>query len=302
MKNKYLTRSLLFVPAHNEKYLKKAVESSADILLLDLEDSCQPLKNKVKARELINFYIKKGLFNQKKLFPRINERESGEMLKDLKALCNERVDGFMYPKAKTGKDTYFFGKLLEIFEREHGIEVGYFKIILLIETTSSIFNIQEIINGCKNRVIAVAFGHLDYLSDLQAESSFDSKNFEVARSLCAAGARSCDVIPIDTIHPENVHDLTHLEVRIKEGKSLGYEGMLCLNPIEIPLVNKYYSPSNDDIKFAEEVVKSYENSVSKDGAGVAIVNGKFVGPPIIKRAKEILKKNIKLQKSNNKIK
>ena len=143
---------------------------------------------------------------------------------------------------------------------------------------------------------------MDYLSDLQAESSFDSKNFEVARSLCAAGARSCDVIPIDTIHPENVHDLNHLEVRIKEGKSLGYEGMLCLNPIEIPLVNKYYSPSDDDIKFAEEVVKSYENSVSKDGAGVAIVNGKFVGPPIIKRAKEILKKNIKLQKSNNKIK
>lgn len=295
MKNQFATRSLLFVPAHNEKYLNKAIESEADVLLLDLEDSCQPLSNKIKARTLINSYIDKGLFKNKILFPRINERESGEMLKDLKSLCNININGFMYPKAKSGKDTYFFGKLLEIFERENSIEVGFFKIILLIETTSSIFNIQEIINGCKNRVIAVAFGHLDYLSDLQAKSSLDSKNFEVARTLCAAGARSCGVIPIDTIHPENVHDLVHLESRIKEGKSLGYDGMLCLNPIELPLVNKYYSPSNEELKLSKEVVKSYEESVSEDGAGVAIVRGKFVGPPLFKRAQAVLNKHRILQ-------
>jgi citrate lyase subunit beta / citryl-CoA lyase len=189
MEYNQLSRSLLFVPGHNEKYINKAIKSSADILLLDLEDSCQPKSNKVKAREIINSYLKKGLFKDKYLFPRINERESGEMLNDLKSLCNLGITGFMYPKAKNGKDTYFFGKLLELIEREKGIEVGHFKIILLIETTSSIFNIQEIINGCKNRVIAVAFGHLDYLSDLQAESTLDSTNFQVARTLCAAGAR-----------------------------------------------------------------------------------------------------------------
>lgn len=288
-----LMRSLLFVPANNKKFIDKAVKSEADILLLDLEDSCMPNENKVKARNLVKDYLRNDLFEDKVLFPRINERESGEMLKDLNALCDIRISGFMYPKAKKGNDIYFFGKLLEIYEREFKIPVGHFKIIPLIETTSSIFNIQEIVEACPNRVIALAFGHLDYLADLQAKSSRSSKNFEVARALCAAGARSCGVIPIDTIHPENVHDLEHLENRIIEGKSMGYEGMLALNPIELELIHKYYSPSKDEVDLAMEIVSSHQEAVSS-GTGVAIVNGKFVGPPLLKNAKMILEKNRKI--------
>jgi citrate lyase subunit beta / citryl-CoA lyase len=76
--------------------------------------------------------------------------------------------------------------------------------------------------------------------------------------------------------------------------------MLCLNPIELPLVNKYYSPSEEEVELATEVIDGYNDSVSKDGAGVSIVRGKFIGPPLLKRAKELIKKHTKIIKNKNK--
>ncbi|MFT4850192.1 MAG: citrate lyase subunit beta/citryl-CoA lyase, partial [Sediminicola sp.] len=106
----YLLRSLLFVPGHNKKLMQSASKSKADVLLLDIEDSVQPVSNKQVARDIINEHLTKGLFKGKKVFPRVNDRESGELLKDIMQLTIEGIDGFMYPKAKLGEDIYFFDK------------------------------------------------------------------------------------------------------------------------------------------------------------------------------------------------
>jgi citrate lyase subunit beta/citryl-CoA lyase len=107
----FLTRSLMFVPAHNERLMDSASRSYADILLLDLEDSVQPDNNKQIARDNIVKYINEGKFKDRILFPRVNDRESGHLLKDVYQLTIDGIEGFMYPKAKGGKDIYFFGKL-----------------------------------------------------------------------------------------------------------------------------------------------------------------------------------------------
>jgi citrate lyase subunit beta/citryl-CoA lyase len=104
----YLMRSLMFVPGHSNKLLQSAAKSEADVLLIDIEDSVQPVKNKQIAREKLIKYIKGGSFDGRIIFPRINDRESGQLLKDVTQLAIEGVEGFMYPKAKTGKDIYFF--------------------------------------------------------------------------------------------------------------------------------------------------------------------------------------------------
>jgi len=289
MKPNYLTRSLMFVPAHNIKLLESAIRSNADILLLDIEDSCQPSTNKVIARENIVRYIKEGRFDGRILFPRINERQSGEMLKDVLSLTVEGVTGFMYPKATCGADVYFFSKLLEMIEIEKGMPVGKFKIIPLIETTGALYLIQDICKADEERVVAVAFGHLDYVNDLQGRLNPNGRSTFTARSMIAAGARSCNVIPIDTIHPHDVHDLVGLEEQLNIGKDLGYEGMLVLNPCELPLVHQYYSPSEKEISWAKEIIRLSEEA-EKEGKGVAIMENKFIGPPMVKMAKEILEK------------
>ena len=102
----------MFVPAHSEKLMTSATKITADVLLLDIEDSVQPLKNKQVARDMVLKFLEEGKFKGKHVFPRINDRESGQLLKDVTQLSVKGVDGFMYPKAKTGKDIYFFDKLL----------------------------------------------------------------------------------------------------------------------------------------------------------------------------------------------
>lgn len=283
----FLLRSLMFVPSHNEKFMTSAAKSEADVLLLDIEDSVQPVANKQVARDLIIRFIREGKFGGRKLFPRVNDRESGQLLKDVMQLSVEGVAGFMYPKSKRGEDVYFFDKLLETIEFEKGIPTGTFKIIPLIETASAVMNVQEICSASK-RVIAIAFGSEDFVTDLEGVHDKEHISLFTPRTMIAMAARAHKIVPIDTVHV-NVHDLEDLERNLKLSKDLGFEGMLVLNPKELPLVHQYYSPSPEEIEDAKEMVRLSQEASSK-GEGVAIMNGKFIGPPFLANAKKILAK------------
>ena len=115
MKVDFLMRSLMFVPAHNDRLMNSASRSSADVLLLDIEDSVQPVENKQVARNNIIKYIQEGLFKDRILFPRVNDRESGQLLKDVYQLTIDGITGFMYPKAHKGEDIYFIGENSRLF-------------------------------------------------------------------------------------------------------------------------------------------------------------------------------------------
>jgi citrate lyase subunit beta/citryl-CoA lyase len=277
----------MFVPAHNERLLNSASRSRADVLLLDIEDSVQPVDNKQLGRDNIVKFVIDGKFNNHLVYPRINDRQSGELLKDVRQLTIEGVDGFMYPKAETGEDIYFFGKLLETIEYEKGLPIGTFKIIPLIETASAVMNIQSICNSC-HRVVAVAFGCEDFVTDLHGLHDHDGQSIFTARSMIAMGARACNVIPVDTVHI-NVHDLEDLEKNLILAKNLGFEGMLVLNPKEIPLVHKYFSPARMEVEDAKEMVR-LSDSFAKEGKGVAVFNNKFIGPPMKLAAEKLLKR------------
>lgn len=291
----YLMRSLMFVPAHNQKLLDSAVRRDADVLLLDIEDSV-PYCDKQKARDNIKEYVKRSDLNGKLLFPRVNDRESGELLKDAYQLTIDGITGFMYPKSTKGEDIYFFGKLLETIEYEKGIPIGTFKIIPLIETTGAVINIKEICEAC-TRVVAVAFGCEDFVTDLQGKHDVEGQSIMMARNLISIGARSCGVLPIDTVHIR-VHDLDDLEKNLIIGRRLGFEGMLVLNPKELPLVNLYYSPTQEEISWAEEMIKLSEEAEA-EGKGVAVKDEKFIGPPMVKMAKNILKKKDLIERKKN---
>lgn len=280
-------RSLMFVPAHNPKLLDSAVGRDADVLLLDIEDSV-PMCDKQKSRDNIKEFARRNDLNGKLLFPRVNDRESGELLKDAYQLTIEGISGFMYPKATQGEDIYFFGKLLETIEYEKGFPIGTFKIIPLIETAGAVINIKEICSAC-SRVIAVAFGCEDYVTDLCGKHDAEGMSIMTARNLISIGARACGVLPIDTVHIK-VHDLDDLEKNLKVGKNLGFEGMLVLNPKELPLVHQYYSPTQEEVDWAKEMIRLSEEAVL-EGKGVAVKDNKFIGPPMVKMAKNILTKH-----------
>jgi citrate lyase subunit beta/citryl-CoA lyase len=286
----------MFVPAHNERLMLSAAKSDADVLLLDIEDSVQPVSNKQIARDTITEWVKQGKLNKHYIFPRVNDRESGQLMKDIYQLTIPGVHGFMYPKSKRGEDVYFIDKLLETIEYEKGFEIGTFKLIPLIETTAAVLNAQDICKASK-RVVAIAFGCEDFITDLEGIHDHEHKSLFTPRAIIAMAARANGVIPVDTVHIQ-VHDLNDLETNLVIAKNLGYEGMLVLHPKEIPLVHQYYSPSDQEITDAREMLRLFEES-QKEGKGVAVKNEKFIGPPMVLSAQKMLKK---VELINNKFK
>lgn len=291
----YLMRSLMFVPAHNQKLLDSSLRRDADVLLLDIEDSVPPC-DKQLARDNIKEFVKCPEAKGKLIFPRVNDRESGELLKDLYQLTIDGIAGFMYPKSTKEEDVYFVGKLLETIEYEKHIPVGTFKLIPLIETAGAIVDIKEICTAC-TRVIAVAFGCEDYVTDLGGKHDVEGLSIFYARNAIVNAARAAGVLPIDTVHIR-VHDLDDLEKNLILSKNLGFEGMLVLNPKELPLVNYYFSPSEEEILWAEEMVKLTEEAKA-EGKGVAVKANKFIGPPMLKMAENILSKREMINKTAN---
>ena len=265
----YLMRSLMFVPAHNQKLLDSSLRRDADVLLLDIEDSV-PVEDKQAARDNIKAFVQRPEAQGRLLFPRVNDRESGELLKDLYQLTIPGIAGFMYPKSTKEEDVYFVGKLLETIEYEKNIPIGTFKLIPLIETAGAIVNIKEICTAC-TRVVAVAFGCEDYVTDLGGKHDAAGQSIFYARNAIVNAARATGVIPIDTVHIK-VHDLEDLERNLIVAKDLGFEGMLVLNPKELPLVNRYFSPSEEEVAWASEMVQLAEEAVA-EGKGVAVKEG-----------------------------
>ena len=283
-----LFRSLLFVPSHDLRFMGSASRVNADILLLDLEDSVQPSTAKAVGRDNIVNWVSQGKFESKTLFVRINDRESGHLLKDLEALTIPGIAGFMYPKSYTGKDVYFIDKLLETIEFEKGLPVGTFSLIPLIETSEAVHNALEICQAA-SRTVAVAFGSEDFVADLEGIHDREHNSLFNPRALIAMAARAAKIIPIDTVHI-NIHDLEDLEVNLKLSKDLGFEGMLVLHPKELPLVHQYYSPTESEVNAASEIVAAFEEAKLQN-KGVVIVNGRFIGPPIVRAAQKTLNKH-----------
>jgi len=218
----------------------------------------------------------------------VNDRESGHLLQDVQALTIEGIHGFMYPKSRTGEDVYFFDKLLETIEYQKKIPVGTYKIIPLIETAGAVLNAQDICRASK-RVVAIAFGCEDFVSDLEGIHDHEGQSIFTPRALIALAARANKVIPIDTVHI-NVHDLEDLEQNLILAKNLGFEGMLVLHPKELPLVHQYFSPTQQEYDDAVEMLRLYDESQA-EGKGVAVKDGKFIGPPMVIAAKKVLNRH-----------
>jgi citrate lyase subunit beta/citryl-CoA lyase len=178
--------------------------------------------------------------------------------------------------------------LLDTIEYEKGFPIGTFKIIPLIETTAAVLRADEICQASK-RVVAIAFGCEDFVTDLQGIHDSEGQSLFTPRAIIAMAARANNIIPIDTVHIK-VHDLIDLERNLNISKNLGFEGMLVLNPKELPLVHRYLSPSEEEVRNAEDMLRlSYE--AEKEGKGVAVKGNKFIGPPMVLAAKEILRKH-----------
>ena len=300
MDNKYILRSMLFVPGNNERLINSSINSDADCIIFDIEDSVQPETQKLRARSMVRDFISQNNPIDKYIVIRINDIKSGLLIDDLEMLTIPGVDGFMPPKANTGSDIYFIDKLLETLEHKKNIPIGTFKLAPLIETGAAVLNSQDICKASE-RVIAIAYGSEDFVRDIKGIHDPEDETLFTPRALIAMAARANNVIPIDTVHIK-VHDLENLEKNLKVSRKLGFEGMLTLHPKEIPLVHEYFTPNEKEYQSSLRIIQTHEEC-KLNGKGVTLDNGKLLGPPMISSAIDTINRyELIHEKSDQKLK
>jgi len=280
----WVLRSVLFVPSHIEKMVKKGAGSEADCVVLDLEDAV-PENKKEEARVAIRDSLASGLYARKTVFVRINPLETGLTLLDLDGVACRELHGFVYPMAYTPDGIKNFDAQLRLREMMAGLPVGHFSLIILIETALGVINAYKLAKA-SDRVVGLLFGCEDYMADMQARHSVDDVSLHTPRAQTALAARAAGVEPIDTPYVK-VHDLEGLKPFTQRGRDLGMAGMLVMTPKQIPIAHAAYTPSDEEITYAKEVVEAAE-AARKEGRGIAVVDGKFISPPTLKAARKVL--------------
>lgn len=287
---------MTFVPGYMTKFLDKAIEFKSDALILDLEDSV-PLKDKQKARENISKYLKDRKYSQQ-IFIRVNPIDSGMLFDDLDAVLYDATDGIMFTKVIDEKDIIYFDKLLSQLENDKGFPQGKFKICPLIETGSAMIKSYDIAIA-SSRVNALVLGGEDYLTDLDGLHKEHGISLLVPRSLVVMAARTAKIDAIDTPFLD-IKNTEGFEKEVKLARELGFSGTLIIHPTQIEIANRNFTPSEEEIDEAKKIIEAIELSKEK-GLGVALLDGKLIGPPMEKRAQNIIAKIKRIKEATENI-
>lgn len=280
-------RSFMFLPAHNNKFLDKAITCEADAVILDLEDGV-PAFRKVEARDNIVSYNDQRLFDQRKnIFIRINPIDTEDFIADIDELTLPCIDGFMPSKVDTAKDIEFLDRLLDFYEKKKRYPTGKFKLAPLIETTKAIDNVREIAKA-SSRLIALCFGGEDYLNDLGSVFTYQETAFVYPRSALVNAARANGLLPIDTPYLD-IKDVDGFKKHCIVAYKNGFAGGLILSPRQIEAANEAYSPDEEKIALSRRVIEAVRQANEEGVSGVAMLDGAMVGPPMRKIAETVLK-------------
>ena len=268
-------RSWLFVPADSERKINKALESDADAIIFDLEDSVAPAQ-KEKAREILKHLPKRS--NGPEWWVRVNPLGSEFHKDDLKLIGSAYVHGIVLPKTESGAD------VIQLAHRTGNIPIH----AIVTETAASLFSLLSY-RDPKSPLAAMSWGAEDLSAALGAASKFDPKGelsftYKLARSLCLAGAVAAGVQPVDGIFADFKNE-SGLRAEAEAAARDGFTGKLAIHPAQVPVINAAFTPSGEDIRNAEEIVAAFE---AHPDAGVLSVGGKMVDRPHLVQAKRIL--------------
>jgi citrate lyase subunit beta / citryl-CoA lyase len=270
-------RSWLFVPADSERKVEKALDSEADAIIFDLEDSVVPAQ-KAAAREILKGCVPRSGGPQ--WWVRVNPIGSEFIKDDLKLIGVADIHGIVLPKCEGGWD------VIELAHHTGNIPVH----AIVTETPASLFAMLSY-RDPNSPLAAMSWGAEDLSAALGASSKFDANGelsftYQLARSLCLAGAVAAGVQPVDGVFAD-FRDEQGLRAEAEAARREGFTGKLAIHPAQIPVINAAFSPSNEDVRHAAEIVAAFE---AQPNAGVLSVGGRMVDRPHLLQARRVLER------------
>ena len=281
-----VSRSFLFVPADSERKLKKSLESPADALILDLEDSVAA-SERARARSLSVEYLRDRGDHQ--VWVRINPLDSQDALVDLREIVPAAPYGIVLPKSCGVSDVVHLDKLLGVLEQEQGIDEGSTQILpIATESPEALFHMHEYASSSQ-RLAALAWGAEDLSAALGASANRDEAGrwlppYELARSLCLFAAAAAEVAAVDTVYAD-FSDLEGLASYASNARRDGFAGMLAIHPAQVCVINDAFTPAESELIRARRIVTLFAES---PGAGVLGMDGEMLDRPHLIQAQKIL--------------
>jgi len=272
-----LRRSLLFVPASSEKFFARAKESHADTLIFDLEDAVAP-ERKPAARETLKDVLRDSGFDRFERTVRINALDTPWFLDDVLAMVEAGADGLVVPKTNSVDGILFVDRLVTLAERRAGRSIGSIRLIPLFEQPEAIGHAFAIARATP-RIAAIAFGHGDFslAMGIKAAPSTAGIVFH-ARCQVVMAAKAAGITPIDNVFLD-IPNLEELKVETRQGQQLGYEGKACIHPSQVDPVNEVYTPTQEEVAYARELIAAFEQAVA-EGKGAVAFRGRMIDGPI----------------------
>jgi citrate lyase subunit beta/citryl-CoA lyase len=268
-------RSWLFVPADSEKKIAKALDSAADALIFDLEDSVAPAQ-KARAREILKALPARAGGPQ--WWVRINPLRTEDHRLDLELLGSADIHGLVLPKAESGAD------VTELAHRTGNIPIH----AIVTETAASLFGLLSYRQPA-TPLTAMSWGAEDLSAALGAASNKDESGaytfpYSLARTLCLAGAVAANVQPVDGVYAD-FRDEAGLLAEARAASRDGFTGKLAIHPAQVEPINAAFTPTAEEVAQARQIVEAFAADPS---AGVLSVDGRMVDKPHLTQAQRTL--------------
>lgn len=277
-------RSYLFTPAHQERLLARAHERGADVVLLDLEDSVPP-GHKPGARAGLAQTVAALAAKGARVAVRVNAG-LGDLARDIEAACLPGVETLMVPKVASPDFLRLVAGHLAACEAEAGLSRPI-DLIALIESAEGLLNAAAIARA--PRLTALAFGTEDFSADCGISPTPETLTTPAQQLIWAARAAGIAALGL----PASIADVTdtaRFESHAALGQRLGFDGVLCIHPRQVEIVNRLYSPAPEALEEARRIVAAYEAALAK-GQGAVLLDGKMIDPPVVARALTLLRRN-----------
>lgn len=283
--NKYSTTrdrfrfSRLYLPGNTPSLMLNAGIHQPDGVILDLEDSVS-LEKKGEAQYLIRNALRQIDFMGAERMVRINQLPLG--LEDLKFIVPHNVHLILIPKCEGPEQVRQLEEEIERIKKEIKEEVpGPIYLMPIIESALGVEKAYDIAKSSTN-VVAMAIGLEDYTADIGVGRTIGGEESLYARSRLVNACKAAGIQPIDSVFSD-VADLDGLRKAIQVSKPLGFEGMGCIHPRQVPVIHEGYAPAETEILKAMKIVHAFEKAKEK-GLGVVSLGTKMIDAPVVKRA------------------
>lgn len=298
-------RSILSVPGHIEKMHHKAAASSADVLMLDLEDSV-PVDVKEAARRQIIDSLQSTDWQGKTITFRMNALDTPFGYRDLLEVAETAghlLDSVVVPKVNHPADIHFVSRLLDGIEMERATSRPI-SIEASIETAAGMERVADIAKS-SHRLRSLIFGIADYQASIGArlvsisghgeneEDIYPGHRWNFAMSRMVMAAKAADLLAIDAPYG-NFRDPDGLRRATAMSCALGFDGKWAIHPAQIDIINDMFSPSEEDIERAGRILEAAKEA-EKKGQGAVAVDGRMVDQATVRLARQVWEQAVHLK-------